>query len=244
MSEICVRDVDFGRYTVKLTGPNEDIVNSAATCTLLQNWMNSIDRSICVRSITIQNFRVDGLNRIIYLKLSTISVRNGSEIPRIVVLEGNEISVLLMLTEQCTGKEYCLLIDRVIISTGTRQYIVPFELTRFEEPTEQYAAQFIHRLCGLETEPSKYVNTIKATKGEAYVHSECGPSDHRAYMFLYRAVLPKDDIMSLSDKEIEPNVYTRIVDVNDIHDKVNDFLSISALLFAEKYNEINSTKIN
>lgn len=232
-------NVDFCKYSVLLTGDNMEILNKVSKFHLLKNWVNTMDESIRIQSIKIQNVLMDESDSIIYLKISTLSIRNGCFIPRIVILEGNEIVTLLILIDKSTEKKYCLMCDIVQIATGKRQYVIPFGKTHCEIPTKDYAYEFVSKQCGLITDPSKYVNIIKETKDMEYVHSNCGPCDHKAYIYLYETVLSTKEILDLEGKETKPNIFNRIVDINDIDDKVNDFLSMCAILYYKKYKEMH-----
>ena len=229
------RSIDF-----PLTGENEKIEKEVSESNLLLDWMDSLDDSIKIESIKIQTIKRDSNGAIGYLKLDTVNTRNGGKIPRIIMLEGASIIILVILNSIETNKKYCLLTERVHIATGKTLCSLPFKKVKCYAPTTEAASKFLKRNCSLETDLSKFRHLIREVTKYRFnqIYPYCGPCNNKTHIFLYETNLPTSEIMELDGKEPKPNIFNRVVEFENAVSKLHDFISLSAFLYYSKYYEM------
>ena len=222
--------VDTRGSKFEFSGFNDEILNKVLSSLLFKNWIDSLDKSLSIKSIKLQSYKMNDKD-IIYIKLDTIFERFNRKIPRIIVLEGNSVEVLTKIICTETRIIYTILVRKIVITSGGFQYILPFEKTHTIVPDQNYVAEFFKRITGFDEDSSSFINLIESTEECQYnaLNAFCGPSDSRVYPFLLEKEMHEKDIKSLDGKEIGPDTHLHIVPFDEYPQYVYDGVSTAPL---------------
>lgn len=203
---------------------------------LFQKWLKTLDESITLQSVALQSYIRDENNQITYIKLDTKSIRNGGLIPRIIILQGYSLATLIVLISKQTKKKFVILEKKVLIATGTFQNILPTMNTVTKEPDENFASDFIKTQIGIDADVSHIFNLAeKATQNRIHsVYSYCGPSDQITKYFCIEKEVSDDFIHNLDGKEIRPNVFLKIISIDEVETHVQDFVSLAPFMYYDQ----------
>ncbi|OHS98857.1 hydrolase, NUDIX family protein [Tritrichomonas foetus] len=218
----------------------QEVVNNQ----LFKNWIHSLDESLFLKSVELQSFIRSNDGIMNYIKISTVTERNGGKIPRIIILQGYAISTLVVLHSIETKEIFAVLLNKVFISTGNYQNIIPFEITGVNQPDIKMAAEFIKKETTIDSEPSKIINLPEAATNNKihFIHPYCGPTDQCNFVFLYEKEMHDEEIKELDGKEIRPCEHLKIIPINEAATHVRDFVSLAPFLYYEKLHENDQTK--
>jgi hypothetical protein len=211
------------------TGAPDSELQSLYDSSLFQRWLSSLDPSLTLLSVEFQSVVRAPDGRLTWLKLSTVTERNGGRIPRIVILDGRFVSVLAVL-----NGDSLLLVEKPRIATGGFRREIPCASTKEQEPSAVVAARVLFTECGIRREPSEFINLLKEVVGkeDEGIHPYCGPCDRQVFLYLVRIELAKEE---LEGKEIAPNVHLRVVKIAEIGSVLNDCVGLTAMLFYRKF---------
>lgn len=229
---------EFRGYRVEVTGGSDEELAQIMDCQLVQNWMNSLDQSIILKSIQLQTKILSDTGEFKYIKLSTVSERHGGLIPRIVILDGKSIALLVVI-----NKKKLALIERPRIATGNFRKEIPNINTDGKPVSPELACQFTKEVFGIEISPGGVVDLIKVTTGKENegIHPYCGPCDRQTFFYLVPIERTDVEVADLNDKVIGPNQTVKIVNLEDVGREVNDFVTLSGMLFYKKFKERKQT---
>ena len=141
---------EFRGYRVEVTGGSDEELAQIMDCQLVRNWMNSLDQSIILKSIQLQTKIVSDTGEFKYIKLSTVSERHGGLIPRIVILDGKSIALLVVINEKKLA-----LIERPRIATGNFRKEIPNINTDGKPVSPELACQFAKEVFGIDVSQCK-----------------------------------------------------------------------------------------
>ena len=225
--------VEFRGYVIELLGKDENELKRIWESRLVRNWLNSLDNSIAVKCIELQNFIVDESGDFRYIKISTISERNGGIIPRILILDGESIAIMVVVN----GKSL-LLIERPRIATGSYRKEILNVNTDGKPVSKELACEITKQFYGIDCEPEQFVELIHETLGKSEgIHPYCGPCDRQTFYYLLAIERSEEELQALVDKEVSPNMRIKILNLEDVGRSVNDFVTMSGMLFYKKYLE-------
>ncbi|OHT01593.1 hypothetical protein TRFO_07493 [Tritrichomonas foetus] len=219
----------------------EEHLTSIFNSILFQKWLNEIDETIHLEKIELQTFSLNEKGEPTYIKLDTVSTRFGQVFPRVVVIEGNSFSILMIFIESETKKEYILLEHKFVISTGEFLNVIPYQITNDKVPTQQLVSEYVLNTFGLQISPDKYMDLIQSTVDEKYhsIHPFCGPSFTNNFIFLVKTELKNEEIWKFDNKEVSPNVTLKIIPFDEYSNHVHDMLSMSPLVYYRQYKDKN-----
>lgn len=201
-----------------------------------QRWIHRLDKSIILKTVKLQSYIRDENGKLNYIKIDTITERNGGKIPRIIILEGYALSVLIVLHSIETKVVHAVLENKVLISTGTFQNIIPLKIIGNIDPDEKIASEFIKDEIGIDSNPDEIKNLPKiATNNQIqYNYLYCGPTDLINKIFLLEKNVHDDFIKNLDGKEIKPNTFLKIVPLNNVEKYIQDFVSLVPFSYYHK----------
>jgi hypothetical protein len=225
---------EFRGSPFDFTGAEDSEIQSLYDSQLFQRWLASLDPSLTVLSVALQSVVRARDGRLTWLKISTVTERNGGRIPRILILDGRFISIFVII-----NGESVLLVEKPRIATGGFQREVPCGSTKEQEPSPLLASRILFTECGLRYDPSQFINLLKETLGKENegIFPYCGPCDREVFLYAIRLTLSSAEIAALNGQEISPNVHLRIVEFDRIGKALTDFVGLSSVLFYRKFLE-------
>jgi hypothetical protein len=225
---------DFRGTSFDFTGADDSEIQSLYESQIFQRWLASLDASLTLLTVELQSVVRARDGRLTWLKISTVTERNGGRIPRILILDGRHLAVVVLI-----NGESLLLVEKPRIATGNFQCEIPSGSTKEQDPSPELAARILFTECGLHCKPADFVNLLAETVGKADegLHPYCGPCDRQVFLYALRLTLEPVEIAALEGKEIAPNVHLRIAKLAEVGQTVNDFLGLSAILFLRKFLE-------
>jgi hypothetical protein len=172
--------------------------------------------------------------RLTWLKLSTVTERNGGRIPRVLILDGRFVSVLVIL-----NGESVLLVEKPRIATGGFQREVPCGSTKEQDPSPTLAARILFTECGLRCDQAQFIDLLKETLGKEGegIHPYCGPCDRQVFLYAVRLTLSEAEVAALDGREIAPNIHLRVAQLARIGESLTDFTGLTSILFYRKLME-------
>ena len=215
---------------------SESLKNEVFNNQLFKNWIKSLDPSLSLKSVELQTFVRDENGKMKYIKLSTITERNGGKIPRIIVLQGFVITALIILESLETNIKYAVLHHKILIATGKYQYVLPFEVTGTNVPDQRMAATFIKRETTLCPDENDIIDLPQAATGNkiGHIYPYPGPFDECNKIFLYEKKMHDDEIKEIDGKEIYPNVHITVLPIDDVDSYIRDFVSLAPFMYYSK----------
>lgn len=201
-----------------------------------KRWIDRLDKSIVLKTIKLQSYIRDNNGNITYIKIDTITERNGGKIPRIIILEGYALSVLIVLRSIETKIAYAVLERKILIATGSYQNVIPLKITGFLEPDEKIAAEFIKNEIGIDSNANEIVDLPKsATNNQIpYAYLYCGPTDLINKIFLLEKDVNEEFVKQLDEKEIRPNTSFKIIPLEQAEQFIQDFVSLMPFSYYQK----------
>ena len=201
-----------------------------------QRWANRLDKSIILKTIKLQSYIRGDDGKIKYIKIDTITERNGGKIPRIIIFEGFAISVLIVLHSIETKIAYVVLENKILIATGSFQNIVPLKIVGALEPDENTAVKFIKDETGIDSIPNEIIDLPKkATNNQiSYTYLYCGPTDLINKIYMLEKDVHENFIKELDGREIRPNETLKVVPLDNVEQYIQDFVSIVPLSYYQK----------
>lgn len=201
-----------------------------------KRWIDRLDKSIVLKTIKLQSYIRDNNGNITYIKIDTITERNGGKIPRIIILEGYALSVLIVLRSIETKIAYAVLERRILIATGSYQNVIPLKITGILEPDENIAAEFIKNEIGIDSNANEIVDLPKAATNNQipYAYLYCGPTDLINKIFLLEKDVNEEFVKQLDEKEIRPNTSLKIVPFEQAEQFIQDFVSLMPFSYYQK----------
>jgi hypothetical protein len=190
-----------------------------------------LDASLSLRSVELQSLLRGPDSQVTWLKISTITVRHGGTIPRILILDGRAIGLLVILRGS-----HILLTERPRVATGNFLSEIPVVPAGGRDPSPELASELLLHETGLRVEPGGFVNLLGAVLGNdaEAIHPYCGPCDRQVFVFAAELDI---DPAEIDGKELAPNVHARVSPIDGVGQTVSDFLSLSILLFYRKYKQ-------
>jgi hypothetical protein len=216
-------------------GADEGLLQEIYGTKLMQNWLASLDDSLIVKSIEFQSLVRSSDGKIERLKISTVSERNEVKIPRILILTGRSVAVLVVI-----NGEKVILVEKPRISTGGLRLEIPLCSSAGEEPSPAVAARVLARETGINASPDDFIDLLKSVRGidNEGIHPYCGPSDRQVFIYLLDLKMNDEEMAKIDGAVVAPNVTTKIVDYGDVGTSIVDCIGLSVLLFYEKYMEM------
>lgn len=201
-----------------------------------KRWIDRLDKSIVLKTIKLQSYIRDNNGNITYIKIDTITERNGGKIPRIIILEGYALSVLIVLRSIETKITYAVLERKILIATGSYQNVIPLKITGILEPDENIAAEFIKNEIGIDLNANEIVDLPKAATNNQipYAYLYCGPTDLINKIFLLEKDVNEEFVKKIDEKEIRPNTSLKIVPLEQAEQFIQDFVSLMPFSYYQK----------
>ena len=229
-------EIKFRNGSFTFSGAEDELLKGILESSLFQNWLNSLDSSINLKSVKLQTYCRLSNGIFNYIKIDTVSTRLNQVFPRIVILDGYSISILPILKVKESNEEFCILQHKFILSTGGFHSIFPFEITSNTLPDQQYASDFFYKSCGIKVSPELFIDLIEATVPDQkykYIHPYCGPTDQKNRIFLVKLEMARNEILQFDGKQIN-NSQLKVVLINQCRNLVNDMISLSLLVYYRK----------
>jgi hypothetical protein len=219
----------------KFFGAEEVLLREIYATPLMQNWLSSLDESIIVKTVEFQSLIRSSDGRIERVKISTVSERNGVNIPRILILLGWSIAVLVVIN----GKSI-VLVEKPRIATGGLRLEIPLASTEGQQPTPDVAARILAKETGIEANSEDFIDLLKSVRDVADegIHPYCGPSDRQVFVYLLNVTMSEQEMAKMEGRIVAPNSRVRILDYGDAGTVLVDCIGLSVLLFHEKYLEL------
>lgn len=206
-----------------------------------QRWISRLDKSIILKTVKLQSYIRDSNGNINYIKIDTITERNGGKIPRIIILEGYALSVLIILHSIETKISYAVLEKKILIATGSFQNIIPIQITGISEPDESTAVKFIKDETGIDSNPNEIINLPKVATNDQiqFNYLYCGPTDLINKIFMLKKEVHEDFIKNLDGKELAPNTSLKTVPLDNAEQHIQDFVSLVPFAY---YHQLHTTQ--
>jgi non-ribosomal peptide synthetase component F len=225
---------DFRDSTFDFTGGDDSFIQELYDCQLFQRWLSSLDASLHLQSVEFQSIIRAPDGRVARLKISTVTTRYGCVIPRILILDGRALALVVIV-----NGDFVLLTEQPRIATGGFLREIPVANTDGADPSPELASRLLARETGVRVEAAQFVDIVRATAGRdgRGVHPYCGPCDRHVFIYAARLAMSDGEAAELDGREVAPDVRTRLVRTDDVAKSLSDFVGLTAMLFYRKYSQ-------
>ena len=207
------------KVPVKISDPPlwEDVKNSD----LITNWLNSLDESFDLQKIELQSVDKFSSGRIGFIKLKSTILRNGYEIPGIVLLRGAAVALLLDITDTSTNTKYTILERQPRVPLGTISTEIPAGMVDGNGNLRGVAIRELEEECGLVAKTEDLVDLTDLAYGKEHpgVYFSCGLCDEYLKLFYWKTRMSHDDIMRiegrLGGKDQREQIVLKLVKMED-----------------------------
>jgi ADP-sugar diphosphatase len=226
---------EFRGKQVEISAAPPCDVRAALGTDLFQNWLSSLDPSLDLQSVQVQSIDRFGPTRIGFLKFHSRILRNGVPIPGIVVLRGQAVALLLVITDTDTGEEWTILTEQPRVPTGHLLRELPAGMTDGSGNLKGVAIKELEEECGLVARAEDLLDLVDlAFEGtQPGIYMSPGLLDESVRLFLWKTTMPHAKVVELEGKlrgESEhEQIQLRIVKLADLWRTAPDAKALSSL---------------
>ena len=187
-----------------------------------------MDPSMDVQSIEVQSVDKFGSGRVGFIKIKTVTIRNGVKIPGIVVLRGSAVGVLIILTDKETKKQYTILTEQPRVPVGQITLEIPAGMTDGDGNLKGVAIKELEEECGLKANSDDLIDLTELAYGGKFpgIYSSMGLLDETIRLFLWQLELPHEKVMELEGRlggeDDHEQITLRLVPFEDVWLKFPD----------------------
>jgi len=202
---------------------------------LFQSWLGSLDASLDLQSVEFQSLDRFGPTRVGFLKFASKIVRNGVPIPGIVVLRGQAVALLLIITNEETGEEWSILTEQPRVPTGRLLRELPAGMTDSNGNLRGVAIKELEEECGIVAKPEDLIDLVELAYGGAQpgIYMSPGLLDESIRLFLWKTRMPDRRIRELEGKlggvDAHEQIQLRLVRFADLWKSAPDAKSLSSI---------------
>jgi ADP-sugar diphosphatase len=234
--------VDFRGAKIPVTVAPAPDIESAANHQLTTEWLSSLDPSLDLQAIELQSVDRFSTGRIGFIKFRSTTVRNGVAIPGICVLRGGAVALLLQVKDAETGELWTVLTRQPRVPMGRLLLELPAGMVDGSGNVRGVAIKELAEECGLVAKPEDLIDlTELAYGGGAGVYTGGGLLDETIRLFLWRTVLPHQQVSELNGKiggeSPHEQITLRLIKFEDLWKSTADGKALSALALLKGLEE-------
>jgi len=224
---------------------SEHQLDLAITSVPFRNWISKLEAQsehFTLHNAIVQSVDLFG-SRIGFVKLkSEVTDKDGDPVPGIVFLRGGSVAVLVVLQCAETGKQHCLQVRlNSVPAVLPMNMTLPAGMLDGSGDFVGAMAREMEEETGIKCESTDLVDMTAMAYGDKFegMYPSVGGSDEFIRLFLYKRIMPADQIKELNGKlagkkkEME-KIALCLVPLDDLWKMSSDAKALSALFLYEK----------
>ena len=216
------------------------ISNEIIKSKLIKNWLESLDESMTLQSITFQSVDFFSSNHIGFIKFKADIKRNGSSLPGICLLRGSAISLLIIFIDEETGKKWTVLTRQPRVPTGNIALELPAGMTDGNGDIKGVAIREVEEECGIKIPSNELIDLTALAYGDKTkgVPTSGGLLDETLHLFAWHKKLKHEKILELEGRkggiDEHEQITLRIVPFEDLWKTTPDSKALCSIVLYEK----------
>ena len=220
--------IEFRDKQIPVTVSNPPLLKDALESELLTNWLESLDPSFDLKAIELQSVDKFSSGRVGFIKFKSTIIRNGVEIPGIVILRGASVSLLLEITDDETNDKYTILVKQPRVPIGTTSIELPAGMVDGSGNLKGVAIRELEEECGIIAKSDELIDLTYLAYGDSHpgIYFSCGLCDEYIKIFLWRTKMPHEAIQkiegTLGGKNEREQIVLKLVKFDEAYKITND----------------------
>lgn len=206
---------------------------------LFKEWLAGLDPSFDLKGIEFQSVDKFGTGRVGFIKFTSHIERNGVKIPGIVVLRGQAVAILLVITDSETGEQYTVLTRQPRVPTGRMMLEIPAGMADGSGNLRGVAVAELSEECGLTANTNDLVDLVELSFAgtEPGICMSGGLLDEMIRIYLWKETMSHARVHELEGKlggcNSHEQITLKLVKFADLWKAAPDAKSLSALALYE-----------
>jgi len=227
--------IEFRGQSVPVTVAAPCDAELAVRTPLFQGWLAGLDLTFDLRGIEIQSVDAFSTGRVGFIKFAARVERRGVRIPGIVVLRGQAVALLIVITDADTGEEFAILTEQPRVPTGRVLLEIPAGMVDGEGNLRGVAVKELEEECGIAARTEDLVDLVELAFGGTApgIFMSGGLCDESIRLYLWRVAMPHARVAELEGRlggaDAHEQITLRIVRFADVWRLAPDAKSLSSL---------------
>lgn len=232
--------IEFRGENIPVTLAPQPSIEDAMSSELIPKWLDSMDPSLDVQKIELQSVDKFSSGRVGFIKFKSTTIKNGVEVPGIVVLRGPAVSLFLIIEDEETHEKYTVLTRQPRVPTGLLMLELPAGMVDGNGNLKGVAIRELEEECGLVAKEKDLVDLTQLAFGDSApgVYTECGLGDEYLRMFLWQTSMSHDKIVEINGRlggvSEHEQIILKIIKLEDLWNMTPDCKALTSLYLYKK----------